>query len=121
MTKEQALHGFFSQFLTAYEENTVPDDAVLPYLTYTVSTGDIQQGATVITCNLWYRDTSWHDINAKAMDIAMALGLGGVKLQCEGGGIWIVKGTPFAQNMTDTDETIRRKYINLLAEYITAY
>ena len=38
MTAEQTLHSFWSSFgLTAYDENSVPDDAVLPYITYSVS------------------------------------------------------------------------------------
>lgn len=39
MTKAAALHSFFSGFgLTAYEENSVPDDAVFPYITYSLTT-----------------------------------------------------------------------------------
>lgn len=34
MTKGAALQQFFGQFMTAYASNAVPDDAVLPYLTY---------------------------------------------------------------------------------------
>ena len=37
MDKAQALHSFWSGFgLTAYDENTVPDGAQLPYITYEV-------------------------------------------------------------------------------------
>ena len=34
MTKGAALQQFFGRFMTAYASNAVPDDAVLPYLTY---------------------------------------------------------------------------------------
>lgn len=34
MTKGAALQQFFGRFMTAYPSNAVPDDAVLPYLTY---------------------------------------------------------------------------------------
>ena len=35
MDKQQAIHGFWSSFgITAYDENSVPDDAELPYITY---------------------------------------------------------------------------------------
>ena len=33
MTKDKALHAWFSQFLTAYPASSVPDDAVFPWLT----------------------------------------------------------------------------------------
>ena len=37
MNKEQAIHFFWSQFgLPAYDENSVPDDAQMPYITYNV-------------------------------------------------------------------------------------
>ena len=39
MTKAEALHSFYSSFgLTAYEENSVPDDAEFPYITYNITT-----------------------------------------------------------------------------------
>ena len=34
MTKDKALHAWFSQFLPAYPTSNVPDDAVFPWLTY---------------------------------------------------------------------------------------
>ena len=39
MTKAAAIYQFWSGFgLTAYEENTVPEDAVFPYVTYQLVT-----------------------------------------------------------------------------------
>ena len=117
-TKEAALYNFYSQFLPAYEENSVPDDAVLPYLTYSMLTDDF--GAEIaLTVSVWYRETSWANCNAKTREIETAVSAGGVILPCDGGGIWLKRGTPFAQNMADDDDQIRRKYINLTAEYIT--
>lgn len=38
MTAEQVVHSFWSSFgLTAYDENSVPDNAQLPYITYNLS------------------------------------------------------------------------------------
>ena len=66
-----------------------------------------------------YPDTTWAKCNAKTREIETAVSAGGVILPCDGGGIWLKRGTPFAQNMADDDDQIRRKYINLTAEYIT--
>ena len=124
MTKEAALHAFYSSFgLKAYEENAVPtgDDAPdFPYLTYSVSSDSI--GTEVaLTASLWYRGTSWVQANAKAEEISRQIGRGGKILPCEGGAIWLRRGTPFAQSMGDeSDDQIKRKYINITAEFLTA-
>lgn len=121
MTKEAAIQRFFSQFLPAYEENTVPDWAEMPYITYNLATGDILSGENPLSCSLWYKDNSWITINEKTREISEKIGLGGITLKCDGGVIWLKRGTPFAQSMGDAnDDKIRRKYINLTAEFITA-
>lgn len=121
MTKEAAIQRFFNQFLPAYEENTVPDWAEMPYITYNLATGDILSGENPLSCSLWYKDNSWITINEKTREISEKIGLGGITLKCDEGVIWLKKGTPFAQSMGDAnDDTIRRKYINLTAEFLTA-
>ena len=121
MTKEAVIQRFFSQFLPAYEENTVPDWAEMPYITYSLVTGDILSGENRLSCSLWYMDNSWTAINAKTREIGEKIGLGGTTLKCDGGVIWLKRGTPFAQSMGDANnDMIRRKYINLTAEFITA-
>jgi hypothetical protein len=121
MTKEAAIQRFFNQFLPAYEENTVPDWAEMPYITYNLVTGDILSGENRLSFSLWYKANSWTAINEKTREIGNIIGLGGTTLKCDGGVIWLKKGTPFAQSMGDADnDTIRRKYINITAEYLTA-
>lgn len=124
MTKEAALHAFYSSFgLKAYEENAVPtgDDAPdFPYLTYSVSSDSIGTDVA-LTASLWYRGTSWVQANAKAEEISRRIGSGGKILSCDGGAIWLRRGTPFAQSMGDeSDDQIKRKYINITAEFLTA-
>lgn len=121
MDKAQAIHSFWSGFgLTAYDENSVPSDAQLPYITYNVATGAIGD-MVVLSGSVWYRSTSWQDISQKADEIAEAIGYGYAIKEIDGGYVWITKGTPFAQRMGDTDPSIRRIYINLNAEFLTAY
>lgn len=124
MTKEAALYNFWSMFgLTAYEENSVPsgeDGAEFPYITYQVVT-DSFGNDVALTGSVWYRSTSWKEANAKAQEISNVLSRGGVTLACDGGIVWLRRGIPFAQSMgDDSDDLIKRKYINLVAEFMTA-
>ena len=122
MNKAAAIHQFWSGFgLTAYEENTVPSDAVFPYITYQLVT-DAFDNDVAMTASMWYRGESWADINAKEREISAYIGIGGVIIKRSDGRIWLKKGTPFAQNMGDeSDNLIKRKYLNVTAEFLTAY
>lgn len=124
MTKAAAIYQFWKSFgLPTYEENSVPtgDNApALPYLTYQFATDDFGK-EVALTSSLWYRSTSWTQANEKAEEISETIGRGGKMLPCDGGAIWLKKGTPFAQNMGDeSDDKIKRKYLNLVVEYFTA-
>lgn len=120
--KAQALYQFWSGFgLPAYDENTVPDDAVMPYITYSTST-DMLGGVLPLHASLWYRSASWKNISQKADTIAYDLEQG-TPIPLDGGGyLWIVRGSPFMQRMSDPDDDqVRRIYINVMAEFLTAY
>ena len=121
MNKSAAIHQFWSGFgLTAYEENTVPSDAVFPYITYQLVT-DAFDTDVAMTASLWYRSSSWVNVNKMTDLISKHIGRGGVFLPCDGGKVWIKRGTPFAQNMGDeSDSLIKRKYLNITAEFLTA-
>ena len=120
MTKAGSIFNFWNEFLTAYEENSVPSDATFPYITYQLVTDSIGNDVQ-LTASIWYRSSSWVYANAKAEEISKAIGRGGVFLDCEGGKIWLKRGTPFSQNMGDeSDNLIKRKYLNITAEFLTA-
>lgn len=122
MNKTQAVQEFWSSFgIPAYDKNTVPDDAVMPYITYEVSTGSMD---SVLPWNasLWYRTKSWRDIELKALEIARAIGgMGYYSIKIDEGYLWLTQGTPFAQRVPDDDDTVRRIYLNVTAEFLTAY
>lgn len=123
MDKGQALNYFWGSFgLNAYDENTVPDDATLPYITYNTST-DSLNNVVPLTGSVWYRGMSWAEVETKVEDIARSIGEYGHKvIRLDNGYLYITKGTPFAQRIVDgTDEQIRRIYINIMAEFLTAY
>ena len=120
MTKGAALQAFFSRFMDAYAASAVPDDATLPYLTYELITSAWGGGEVGLTVNMWFRTTSEKEPNAAVDKLSNAIGLGGVQIPCDDGVIWLKRGSPWAQSMTDaTDKTIKRRYINVTAEYLT--
>lgn len=120
MTKEQAYHAFLASFGWAtYDENTVPDDATLPRITYNFS--DAEFGDPVaMSVSVWDRSTSWASVTAMKNSIYNAIGLGGKIIRFDGGYIWVKRGQPFSQRMADENDAIRRIYIVLEVEYLTA-
>ncbi len=121
MTKAAALYQFFSSFgMTAYTSTSVPEDAVFPYLTYELITSAWEAGEVGLTVNLWFYTESEKIPNTKADEISRAIGLGGKILPCDGGYIWLKRGSPWCQSLSDeTSPTIKRRYINITAEYLT--
>lgn len=123
MNKSQVLNSFWNSFSwSAYHENSVPDNTPFPYITYSEVT-DSLGNVVALTASLWDRGSSWERITKKSEEIAKCIGEYGhkvIKLDC--GYIWLVKGTPFAQRMGDpNDDQIKRIYLNVLGEYLTAY
>lgn len=121
MTKAAAIYQFWNSFgLTAYEENSVPDDAAFPYITYQLVT-DSFDSEIQITASMWYRSESWAAINAKVEEISQKISRGGKIISCDGGAIWLKRGHPFAQSIGDeSDDLIKGKYLNITAEFMTA-
>lgn len=123
MDKAQALHTFWSSFgLKAYDQLTVPDDAQMPYITYN-NVSDKLGTPVALTGSIWYRSAGWEDISIKADEISEYVNKNGhAVLKVDNGYLYLTGGTPFAQRMSDnTDDMIRRIYINIMAEYLTAY
>ena len=121
MTKEQALHKFFTQFgITGYRITSLPDYVIFPYLTYDAPISSFEEDAVSITANLYYYTESEAEPDAKAEEIRQAIGMGGVVIPCDGGGIWLKWGSPWCQSLVDdTDSTIKRRYMNISAEFLT--
>lgn len=121
MTKAAAIYQFWNGFgMTAYEENSVPDDAAFPYITYQLVTDSFDREVPV-TASIWYRSESWTVINAKTEEISQTISRGGKIIPCDGGAIWLKRGQPFAQSIGDeSDDLIKGKYLNITAEFMTA-
>lgn len=119
MNKIQALHKFWSDFgLKAYDENSVPDDAKLPYITYEVTYDDFGN-ALAQSASLWYRSSSWESVTEKEQEIADFITRGGRMIAYDGGAMWIQKSTPWATRMGDpSDEMVKRIILNISIEFL---
>ena len=117
MDAEQAIHSFWSSFgLIAYDENSVPDTAQLPYITYSVGYDSFDY-AVSMSASIWDRTMSWAALTDKAHQISDAIGKGKI-LITDYGGIVINRGSPFYQRVDSGDSNINRIFINIQAEYI---
>ena len=128
MDKAQALYGFWSSFgLPALDEQSAYDSSTMeqleidyPYITYETVV-DYLDAPVYIGADIWYKSTSWAEITQKAEEIGAYIGLGGRVCRYDGGGVWIARGSPFAQRMPDERENdIRRIHINIQAEFLSA-
>ena len=119
LDKKQALNSFWSSFgLTAYDETSVPDTAVMPYLTYEVTTSDFGSQIS-LSASLWYRATGWTDIVAKEKEIHDYISRGGVYINYDGGAIYIARAENWSTQMADaSDEYVRRIILNVDVEFI---
>ena len=108
----KALNEFWSGFgLLAYTVNTVPEEAQLPYITYSLVETEPLESATHYA-QVFYRSTSNLAMLEKVDEIKNRIG-DGVLIECEGGKISLRPVTPLVQIMTDADPAIRYAYINL--------
>lgn len=123
MDKAQALHQFWSSFgLVAIDEYSAYDESIeLPdnYITYEVQTSNFGD-SVALTASLWYHSTSWAEISQKADEIAEYIGWGGKLIPIDGGYIWIKLGEPFAQRMSVEQDSVRRIYMTISVDFLSA-
>ena len=128
MTPAAALYHFFSTAVEgweAYPETSVPSkaagydtDAAFPYMTYSIPTSAFNAGEVSASVNLWHRTRSESVMNDAADALYDAIGRGGVRISFDGGFVWLKRGSPFAQAIAETDPKIKRRYVNLTAEWM---
>lgn len=123
MTKNKALYSWFNQFMTFYRDTAVPIDAEFPYGTYDYisdSWDGENGGQAALTVKLWYRTESEATPDEKAQEIAETIGYGGTLVECDEGYMWIKKGSPWCQSLTDdSDPAIKMRYINITVDFLT--
>ena len=128
MNKAQALQSFWSSFgIPAVDEQSAFDDMTMEalgnppmYITYEVQTSNLGE-PTPLTASIWKRSTTWAAVQEKAEEIAAYIGWGGKVFPIDGGYLWVELRQPFAQRIfTDQDDSIRRMYLNISVDYLTA-
>ena len=121
MNKGEVLQQFFSGFgLEAYPATANHKGRQFPYLTYTPVFDSIYGGEQSITAELWYYGTGEAEPNQKAQQIAEKIGPGGLALRCDGGFIWIKRGSPWCQPVYDpSDDNLKRRELNISVEFCT--
>jgi hypothetical protein len=119
--KAQAVYEFWSGFTwPAYDENTVPDDAQLPYITFEAGTSGFNDAPLGLTASLWARSMSWSSVEEKAAEIAAHLGEGGSIVRYPSGALWVKRGSPWSQRLSEPDDdSLRRIVLNIEAEYLS--
>ena len=118
MTKTEAIQSFFSGIMPSYPASSVPEAHEDSYLTYELRTGAFDNGETNMTVNMWFYTTSEEVPNAMAQKLSVAIGMGGKTLPCDGGYVWLKRGSPWCQSLSDGE--YKRRYINVSVEFLTA-
>lgn len=109
----RALYDFFSGFgLPAYVENTVPDDAALPYITYELLEPDSLDRAP-FHARIWYRSTSYAGVSSKADEIRAAIDRG-YSTPIDGGVLWIWRDDNFLQFQPSDEPELKLAYLSMI-------
>lgn len=122
MTPEAAIFSLLGELgVPVYSATSVPDDAGYPYCTVGMAVGSFWDGEVPLPVSLWYYGDSEREPNAGARALAAIVGPGGRVIPCDGGAVWVKRGSPFSQSMGDpADDKIKRRYVNLTAEFVTS-
>ena len=115
-----ALYEFFSGFgIPAYEENSVPDTATYPYITYRLIQPEWHEAGSLYA-NVWYRGSSLSPLLAKVDQISNAIGEG-KSIKTPDGVIYLHKDMLFFQMLTqENDEMVKCGYLSLVINAFTA-
>ena len=116
----QTWNDFLSSFgLPVYDENTVPEDASIPRMTFSWAESEMD-APVALSASLWYRSKGWKGITLMAEGIYNEVGYAGKVLPMVDGYLWVKRGSPFSQRVSDPDDGIRRILINFTVEFLRA-
>lgn len=123
--KWQAQQAFWESFgLMAYDELSVPDDAVMPYITYEALAGNLD-AKTQVSASIYYRSNSWVEISQKADYIAQRIAADERPAIPIDGGYMMVRlpdGVMHSDRMDEpTDRSVRRIRFVVEIEFLTKY
>lgn len=118
MTPDAAINLFFNGFgIPAFPETAVPDKQNMPYITYPLVVSRFDELPVNLTVYIWYKTESEAIPTAKGMEIMDAIGRGGCTVPVDGGYIWLYMGSPALRAVPDEDNSIKRRALNITAEY----
>ena len=116
MNKIQAYDDFWNSFgLNAYDENSVPEDAVLPYITYELVNADFGTEVAV-NASIWDKSYSWKRLSELDMEITDKITKGGMMVNYDDGAFWVRKLR--SQRVSENDASIKRILMDLELEFI---
>ena len=124
MTKDKAIYSWFSRFanehgLSLYPNTAIPDEAVLPYMTYEYKDSAFRDEMVPITVNIWKRTTSEAEMNNLVRDFREYLE-DNSKIRCDNGLIFLYTGSPFAIGSEKQDDRyIKLRSINITLDFLT--
>ena len=118
MTKYAAIQQFWESFdIPAYAAESVPTDAEFPYITYNIVEGGDYSTPTLMSANVWYRETGWVNAGQKVISIRRALS-SMRPIAVDEGYLRLWRGSPYAQRQSDPDDDmVKRYYLNVYAKY----
>lgn len=106
----KALQKFYSGFgIPAYEEQSVPDTAQLPYITYELIDPGWREAA-FLSANVWYKGSSYGPLFKKVDEISDKIGEG-LRIPTDTGNIYLYKGTPFSQVAPTDSDNVKTCYL----------
>lgn len=123
MDKWEAQNTFWNSFgIPAYDEQTSfreDEQPVYPHITYQ-SMGGVLDQVMNLSANLWYKSDSWKEIKQKSDEMLAEIAEGKV-ITLDDGYFWVhLSNTPFAQPMDSGSDKLKRVYITVQAECLTA-
>lgn len=119
MDKWQAQDLYWNSFgLPAYNENTVPETAKMPYITYEAVDGSLD-GEMSVNASAWFRGTKWSEVCQQTDAIARNADR---EIKIDGGYMKVRKAPSyFAQPMGEpSDKAVRRMRLNVNIEFLSA-
>lgn len=106
----RSVNSFLSNIAPPFLENNVPDNAAFPYLTYTLSSEEFGKEG-MLQIRIFTKSTSTTQVG-DLTDKLESLVRQGTVLKLDDGTIWLYKGSPFAQYITE-ENNVKSCYILL--------
>lgn len=109
----KTLYNFFNSLMPSYLENYVPVGIEFPYLTYQLIQGNTLQ-PELIQIRIYTKSESLIELVSYIDNINETIEEGlNIPILNEENKMWIYKGNPFSQFVSEEDKTIKSGLINL--------